>query len=67
MPHFVLECTDEDETVTRKEFEGVILDDVVSRCQDFLHGVGYVFEELNVKTYPDESSDDLINLYSDVD
>ena len=49
MPQFTLTCTDEDETVTSKEFEATILNEVVEKTQDFLHGVGYCFEELQVK------------------
>ena len=45
---FKLTCTDEDGTITRKEFDGMFLDDVVSKTQDFLHGVGFVFDELGV-------------------
>lgn len=45
---FKLTCTDEDGTITRKEFDGIFLDDVVSKTQDFLHGVGFVFDELGV-------------------
>ena len=45
---FKLTCTDEDGTITRKEFDGIFLDDVISKTQDFLHGVGFVFDELGV-------------------
>ena len=31
-----------------------MLDDVVSRVQDFLHGVGFVFDELEVVNYSTE-------------
>ena len=55
---FTLTCRDEDGTLTRKEFDGMYLDDVVSKSQDFLHGVGFVFEELEVQTYPEDSKDD---------
>jgi|TARA_B100000035_G_scaffold80794_1_gene67736 hypothetical protein len=55
---FTLTCRDEDGTLTRKEFDGMYLDDVVSKTQDFLHGVGFVFEELEVQTYPENSQDD---------
>ena len=51
---FTLTCRDEDGTITEKRFEGVYLDDVVSKTQDFLHGVGFVFEELEVQVYPVE-------------
>ena len=49
---FTLTCRDEDGTITRKEFDGIYLDDVVSKTQDFLHGVGFVFEELVVQVDP---------------
>jgi hypothetical protein len=45
---FKLTCTDEDGTITRKDFDGIFLDDVVAKTQDFLHGVGFVFDELDV-------------------
>lgn len=51
---FTLTCRDEDGTITRKEFDGIYLDDVVSKTQDFLHGVGFVFEELVVQVDPVE-------------
>tara|TARA_B100000965_G_C19274556_1_gene618808 strand:- start:449 stop:682 length:234 start_codon:yes stop_codon:yes gene_type:complete len=49
MPQFTLICTDEDQTVTTKEFEATILEDVVGKTEDFLRGVGYVFDELNTE------------------
>ena len=55
MPQFTLTCTDEDETITSKEFDATILTEVVEKTQDFLHGVGYVFEELQVVEQIDES------------
>ena len=58
MPQFTLTCTDEDETVTSKEFEATILNDVVEKTQDFLHGVGYCFEELQVKESIDTDDND---------
>ena len=58
MPQFTLTCTDEDETVTSKEFDATILTEVVEKTQDFLHGVGYVFEELQVVEQIDESVTD---------
>lgn len=57
MPQFTLTCTDEDNTVTSKEFEASIIHEVVEKTQDFLHGVGYVFEELQVKETIDDESD----------
>ena len=55
---FKLTCTDEDGTITRKEFDGIFLDDVISKTQDFLHGVGYCFEELQVKESIDTDDND---------
>ena len=55
MPQFTLTCTDDDETITSKEFEATIVTEVVEKTQDFLHGVGYVFEELQVLEENDES------------
>ena len=52
MPHFTLTCTDEDETITSKEFDATLLDEVVDKTADFLHGVGYFFEDLNTQVYP---------------
>lgn len=51
MPQFTLICNDED-TVTTKEFESAYLSDVVEKTQDFLKGVGFVFEELHTQVYP---------------
>ena len=57
--HYTLTHRDEDGTLTIKEFDGIMLDDVVSRIQDFLHGVGFVFEELEIHSHPyDLESDD---------
>ena len=69
MPQFTLICTDEDSTVTTKEFEATVLDDVVDKTQDFLKGVGYCFEELHTQVYPlpESSDDDYSSLYKDVD
>ena len=58
MPQFTLTCTDEDETVTIKQFEATILNEVVEKTQDFLHGVGYCFEELQVKESIDTDDND---------
>ena len=58
MPQFTLTCTDEAETITSKEFDATILTEVVEKTQDFLHGVGYVFEELQVVEQIDESVTD---------
>jgi len=56
MPQFRLICKDEDSQTT-KEFDAMLLKEVVEHTQDFLKGVGYVFEELHVQTYavPEES------------
>lgn len=66
---FTLTCRDEDGTITRKEFDGNYLDDVVSKTQDFLHGVGFVFEELHTQVYaiPETDDDDYISAYRNVD
>ena len=69
MPQFTLICTDEDSTVTTKEFEATVLDDVVDKTQDFLKGVGYCFEELHTQVFPlpESNDDDYSSLYRDVD
>ena len=51
---FTMSCRDEDGTVTEKRFEGIFLDDVVSKTEDFLKGVGFVFENLEAQVYPVE-------------
>ena len=69
MPQFTLVCTDEDSTVTTKEFESAYLQDVVEKTQDFLKGVGFVFEELHTQLYPlpETEDDDYSSIYKDVD
>ena len=69
MPQFTLVCTDEDSTVTTKEFESAYLQDVVEKTQDFLKGVGFCFEELHTQVYPlpESSDDDYSSIYKDVD
>ncbi len=68
MPQFTLICTDEDSTVTTKEFDATMLQEVVEKTQDFLKGVGYCFEELGVQVYPVASEDDeLRSLYNNTD
>jgi hypothetical protein len=52
-----MSCRDEDGTVTEKRFEGIFLDDVVSKNEDFLKGVGFVFENLETQVYPVEEVD----------
>lgn len=64
MPSFILTATDEDGTVTTKEFEGTILQDVVEKTADFLHGVGYVFDDLYV--IEEEVEDNDVLPFSDV-
>ena len=54
---FTMSCRDEDGTVTEKRFEGIFLDDVVSKTEDFLKGVGFVFENLEAQVYPVEEVD----------
>jgi hypothetical protein len=70
MPQFTLICTDEDSTVTTKEFDATILQEVVEKTQDFLKGVGYCFEELGVQVYPvpnSDGDDDISRLYKNID
>lgn len=71
MPQFTLICTDEDSTVTTKEFEATVLEDVVNKTEDFLKGVGYCFEELHTQVYPiadsDSDKDDYASIYRDID
>tara|TARA_A100001201_G_C4072305_1_gene196216 strand:- start:361 stop:570 length:210 start_codon:yes stop_codon:yes gene_type:complete len=69
MPQFTLVCTDEDSTVTTKEFESAYLQDVVEKTQDFLKGVGFVFEELHTQVYPlpETEDDEYSSIYKDVD
>ncbi len=71
MPQFTLICTDDDQTVTTKEFEATILEDVVGKTEDFLKGVGYVFEALSTEVNPvqeiNKLHEDYISAYKDVD
>jgi|TARA_B100000085_G_scaffold151898_1_gene138044 hypothetical protein len=67
MPQFTLICKDEDSTVTTKEFEAMLLNEVVEKTQDFLKGVGYVFEELHTQVYSLPQNDEITSLYRDVD
>ena len=71
MPQFTLICTDEDQTITTKEFEATILDEVVEKTEDFLRGVGYVFEGLNTESNPlpeiNKLHEDYITAYRDVE
>ena len=71
MPQFTLICTDEDQTISTKEFEATILDAVVEKTEDFLRGVGYVFEGLNTEVDPvkgiNKLHEDYITTYRNVD
>ena len=51
MPEFNLVCTDEDGTVTTKDFSSDTLPIVVEKVEDFLHGVGYVFDSLDLVVF----------------
>ena len=55
MPKFTIICEDED-VITTKEFSCDYLNEVVEHTQDFLKGVGYCFEDLEVSVFPKESS-----------
>tara|TARA_Y200000002_G_scaffold58521_1_gene43788 strand:- start:90 stop:308 length:219 start_codon:yes stop_codon:yes gene_type:complete len=46
MPSFILTAIDDDGTNTTKEFTSEGLQEVVEKTSDFLHGVGYVFDDL---------------------
>ncbi len=48
MPEFQLSCTDEDGTATNKAFSSDTLPIVVEKIEDFLYGVGYVFDSLDL-------------------
>ena len=48
MPRFILTATDDDETITTKEFESSYITDVVDKASDFFRGVGFCFEEITV-------------------
>ena len=71
MPQFTLICTDEDQTISTKEFEATILDEVVEKTEDFLRGVGYVFEGLYTESNPlpeiNKLHEDYITAYRDVE
>ncbi len=55
MPSFILTATDSDGTVTTKTFDSEFLGDTVEKVEDFLHGVGFCFEELSC-TYSDDNN-----------
>tara|TARA_B100000902_G_scaffold274099_1_gene259972 strand:+ start:694 stop:909 length:216 start_codon:yes stop_codon:yes gene_type:complete len=71
MPQFTLICTDDDQTISTKEFEATILQDVVEKTEDFLRGVGYVFEGLNTEVNPvkeiNKLHEDYLHTYRKVD
>ena len=54
MPTFTLTCTDEDSTVTTKEFKSAYLQEVVEKKGDFLRGVGYYFDDLTIVKVDEE-------------
>ena len=46
----------------------MLLKEVVEKTQDFLKGVGYVFEELHTQVHPiPDDADDYTSIYRDVD
>ena len=64
MPEFQLSCTDEDGTATNKAFSSDTLPIVVEKIEDFLHGVDYVFDSLDLvvgKSDPIIKEDVIIN------
>tara|TARA_B100001996_G_scaffold371303_1_gene346500 strand:+ start:1253 stop:1522 length:270 start_codon:yes stop_codon:yes gene_type:complete len=46
MSQFKFECVDDDNVVTTKTFDTAYLQEAVENVQDFLHGCGFVFNEL---------------------
>lgn len=48
MPEFQLVCTDDDGTITTKDFSSPYLSETVDKIEDFLHGVGFVFDSLDL-------------------
>ena len=48
MPRFILTATEEDKTITTKEFESSYITDVVDKASDFFRGVGFCFDEISV-------------------
>ena len=71
MPQFTLICTDEDSTVTTKEFDAMLLKEVVEKTQDFLERRRLLFEELHTQVHPlpqnGDDADDYASLYRDVE
>jgi hypothetical protein len=47
MPKFRFECIDDDNVITTKTFDTAYLQECVENTQDFLHGCGFVFDELS--------------------
>jgi|5_EtaG_2_1085323.scaffolds.fasta_scaffold457281_1 hypothetical protein len=65
---FTLTCIDSDGTRSEKQFDSNYLVDVVDKTSDFLQGVGFVFDELEVKMpsdYEDSSPYDYDQLLKD--
>ena len=54
MPTFTLTCTDEDSTVTTKEFKSAYLQEVVEKTGAFLRGIGYYFDDLTIVKVDEE-------------
>lgn len=61
MPKFILRAIDEDGTVSVKQFESLYLPDVVEKTEDFLRGVGFVFDRLD--TVNDEEVEESSPVY----
>lgn len=55
---FTLTCIDSDGTRSEKQFDSNYLVDVVDKTSDFLQGVGFVFDELEVKMPSDYEDSD---------
>tara|TARA_B100001113_G_C21087764_1_gene612886 strand:+ start:218 stop:472 length:255 start_codon:yes stop_codon:yes gene_type:complete len=67
MPSFTLTCTDEDSTVTTKEFKSAYLQEVVEKTGDFLRGVGYYFDDLTIVKVDEETIEDDDESYEEYD
>jgi len=71
MPKFRFECIDDDNVITTKTFDTAYLQECVDNTQDFLHGCGFVFndlsytkseaEETEADSIPDEADRILLN------
>jgi len=72
MTRFSLRAVDEDGTVSIKQFESYYLSEVVEKCQDFLLGVGFVFDELvytvddNSKSEESDDEPEVVQVYDKV-